>query len=103
MFNINGINWDIKRVSFNHPSIRRIDNSVALASCDNTTKTIYLSETIPKDKLKKVLCHEITHAAMFSYGVDMSLEQEELIADLIATYGGEIIDVTNRIFSRMTQ
>ena len=103
MFNINGVNWDIKRVSFNHPSIRRIDNSVALASCDNTTKTIYLSETIPKDKLKKVLCHEITHAAMFSYGVDMSLEQEELIADLIDTYGGEIIDVTNRIFSRMTQ
>lgn len=37
--------------------------------------------------LKKILCHEITHAAMFSYNVDLSIEQEELVADLIATYG----------------
>ena len=51
--------------------------------------------------LKKVLCHEIVHAAMFSYNVDLTLEQEELIADLIATYGQEIIDITNTIFSKI--
>ena len=103
MFNINGVNWDIKRVSFNHPSIRRIDNSVALASCDNTTKTIYLSETIPKDKLKKVLCHELTHAAMFSYDIDLSFQQEEILADLIATYGQEIVHATNLVFKRIIE
>jgi len=37
--------------------------------------------------MKKVLCHELTHAAMFSYGIELSIEQEELLADLIATYG----------------
>ena len=41
--------------------------------------------------MKKVLCHEITHAAMFSYNVNLSLEQEELVADLISTYGEEIV------------
>ena len=51
--------------------------------------------------MKKVLCHEITHAAMFSYNVFLSIEQEELLADLIATYGQEIIDITNRIFLRI--
>jgi len=51
--------------------------------------------------LKKVLCHEITHAAMFSYDVNLSIEQEELLADLIATYGEEIIEVTNRIFRKI--
>jgi hypothetical protein len=38
---------------------------------------------------------------MFSYGVYMTVDQEELIADLIATYGEEIIEVTNRIFSKI--
>jgi hypothetical protein len=37
--------------------------------------------------MKKVLCHELTHAAMFSYNVDLNYQQGELIADLVATYG----------------
>lgn len=102
MFNINGYWWDIKLVSRNHPEIRRNDNSIALASCNANTQTIYISEEVPGYKLKKVLCHEITHAAMFSYDVDMTVEQEELVADLIATYGAEIIEVTNRIFDRIS-
>lgn len=101
MFNINGIDWEIKKVSPNHPKIRRDNGEYALASCDNETKTIYMSEKIPCWKIKKVLCHEITHAAMFSYKVYMTIDQEELLADLIATYGGEIIDVTNRIFYKI--
>ncbi len=51
--------------------------------------------------LKKVLCHEIVHAAMFSYNVDLTLEQEELVADLIATYGEEIIEITNQMFKKI--
>jgi len=51
--------------------------------------------------LKKVLCHEITHAAMFSYNVNLSLEQEELVADLISTYGEEIVYITNKIFTKL--
>ena len=51
--------------------------------------------------LKKVLCHELTHAAMFSYNVELSLEQEELLADIIATYGEEIIQITNTLFYKI--
>ena len=103
MFNINGVDWEIKLVSPNHPKVKRSNGSEALGSCDDTTKTIYISEAVPDFKLKKVLCHEITHAAMFSYNVSLNLDQEELVADLIATYGAEIIDVTNRIFSRIAK
>ena len=53
--------------------------------------------------IKKVLCHEVVHAAMFSYNVEISLEEEELLADLFATYGQEIIDITNRIFLRLKE
>ena len=38
---------------------------------------------------------------MFSYNINLEYSQEELIADLIATYGEEIIEVTNRIFSHL--
>ena len=101
MFKINGIWWDIKKVSPNHPKVKKVNGKYALAACDDDTKTIYLSWNIPSWKLKKVLCHEITHAAMFSYEVYMTVDQEELVADLIATYGEEIIEVTNRIFNKI--
>lgn len=101
MFEINHINWNIKLVSFNHPKVRRSDGSFALGACDDTTKTIYISEDVPSYKIKKVLCHEITHAAMFSYNVNLNIDQEELIADLIATYGEEIIAITNKIFTKI--
>ena len=102
MFNINGFYWNIKIVSSHHPKLRRQDGTFALGSCDAIEQLIYLSEDIPNYKIKKVLCHEITHAAMFSYNVALNEDQEELIADLIATYGQEIINVTNRIFLRIS-
>ena len=40
---------------------------------------------------------------MFSYGVNLTAEQEELLADLVATYGQEIISTTNSLFVRLKQ
>lgn len=72
-----------------------------IGMCDNDTKIIYLADNLSERMLKKVLCHEIVHAAMFSYQVTLTLDQEELLADIIATYGDEIIEVTNRVFKKL--
>lgn len=80
--------------------LRRSDGSYTIASCDDDDKTIYINRDLSGFMLRKVLCHEITHAAMFSYNVYLSLDQEELLADLIATYGNEIISIANDIFKR---
>lgn len=80
---------------------KQIGGSVSIGACDDDTKTIYISYEIPRRKLKKVLCHEITHAAMFSYNVDLSIQQEEILADLIATYGQEIVGITNCLNNRI--
>ena len=64
---------------------------------------IVLNENLSPQMMKKVLCHEIAHAAMFSYNVDLSIDQEELLADLMATYGQEIIGKTNVIFNRIRE
>ena len=77
------------------------NNKYTIGVCEDRTKTIYLSNRLRGNLLKKVLCHELVHAAMFSYDVELDLEQEELLANLIATYGEEIIQKTNEIFRRL--
>lgn len=79
----------------------RSDGSYAIGACDDPLKTIFISNELESPLIKKVVCHEITHAAMFSYDIELSFEQEELLADLMATYGSEIIEVTNQIFTKM--
>lgn len=101
MFQINGEWWRVELVPQNHYKLYRSDGSLTIGACDDFDKTIYINEHLYGALLKKVLCHEITHAAMFSYNVRLSLEQEELLADLIATYGDEIIAVTNKIFKKL--
>lgn len=101
MFKINGLSWHIVFVHPSHPMLHRSDGSLTIGSCDNSTQTIYLSDALKGTMLKKVLCHELTHAAMFSYGVKLTLKQEELLADLLATYGDEIISMTDKIFNKI--
>ena len=103
MFTINGITWKVKFTNPRNSIFIRGDGVHTFGVCDNDTKTIYLSENLEGSMLKKVLCHEIVHAAMFSYNVYLSLEQEEVIADIIATYGKEIINITNKVFRKLQQ
>lgn len=101
MFTINNKQWNIK---FVYPDNSMLWNGTdfALGACDGPTQIIYISNILKGYKLKKVLCHEIVHAAMFSYDIGLNYEQEELLADLIATYGEEIIKVTNEMFKRLS-
>jgi hypothetical protein len=101
LFNINGEEWGIIAVKPNDFHLRRADGGFAVGVCDDNLKTIFVATGLSLVFLKKVLCHEIVHAAMFSYNVELTLEQEELIADLIATYGEEIFDVTNQMFKKI--
>ncbi len=103
MIKINNIKWDIKFVPLDSYLLSREDGSTAIGVCDDNLKTIFICNTLQGDFLKKVLCHEITHAAMFSYDVELTIDQEELIADLIATYGEEIVEITNKIFKKINK
>lgn len=101
MVKINGETWRVFLVSPNHPMLLRPNGQHTLGACNDPAKGIYIVEGLDEFKFKKVLCHELTHAAMYSYNVDLTIEQEELLADLIATFGQEIIRETNRIFIRI--
>lgn len=70
---------------------------------DREMQTIYVSDALHGRFLRKVLLHEICHSAMFSYGIDMSVDQEELFCDLLATYGDEIITITDSVFKALSE
>ena len=100
MFLINNVYWKVAFVDPNFPLLQRMDGSYTIGACDNLTRTIYINKMLQGSLLKKVLCHQITHAAMFSYNVDLSVQQQELIADLLSTYGEEVY-ITNKIFTKL--
>lgn len=103
MININGEEWRIALVPPLDPVLLRSDHSYTIGVCDDTTKTIYINKELNQKYIQKVLCHELTHAAMFSYNIELTWEQEEILADLIATYGQEIVYITNLVFNRITE
>jgi hypothetical protein len=87
MININGEDWRIFITSSNHPALMRPDGSYTLGCCDDSVKIIYIVEGLNDFYFKKVLCHELVHACMYSYNVELNYYQEEMLADIIATYG----------------
>lgn len=101
MININGENWRIFLVSPNHPALRTPTGLTSLGCCDDLLKSIFIDENVNDFYLKKVLCHELVHACMYSYNILLNDYQEEVLADLIATYGQEIVHMTNSIFKRL--
>ena len=102
MFLINNVYWKVALVSPDFPLLQRISGEYSIGACDNLTRTIYINKTLNDSLFKKVLCHEITHAAMFSYNVSLTLEQEEVIADIISTYGEQIVYITNKVFNKLS-
>ena len=101
MININGEDWEVLLVSPDSPSLIRNDGSQTIGMCDDHLKIIYISDNLSNELTKKVLCHELTHAAMFSYNINLTHEQEELLANLISIYGQEIVHMTNLLFKRI--
>ena len=100
-FIINGILWQVVQVPPTYPMLLTPFGNFTLGCCDNDNKIIYIAQGLGWEKFKKVLCHEITHAAMFSYNVYLTYDQEELIADILSTYGDEVITITNKVFRKI--
>ena len=103
MYQINGKTWYIRLVRSDSPMLMRSDGNYTVGMCDRETQTIYISELLQGKFFRKVLIHEVCHSAMFSYGIDMSVEQEELFCGLVATYGDEIIGIVDNMFRLLSE
>lgn len=101
MFDINGYDWDVVYVRPGSSMLTRSNGTATLGTCDISARTIYISNRLPEYMRKRVLIHEICHASMASYHIELTIDQEELLCDLMATYGEEVISIANKIFKRL--
>ena len=102
-FMMNGIEWNVYKVPSYSDMLRRSDNSYTVGMCDFSNRSIFLCNKLSGQFLRKVLIHEVCHSAMSSYSIDMSVEQEELFCDLVATYGDEIIGIVDSMFRLLSK
>lgn len=84
---INHEHWDVQFVHPNHPCLQLPDGSYTIGACNDKFKTIFINRRLNEFYTKKVLLHEISHAIVFSYNLSISYHTEEMLSDLIATYG----------------
>lgn len=98
--NINNINWKIKFVPASSGELMRYDGTYTIGMTDNRKKTIFLYNDLNESLLYKVFCHELVHAFCFSYDLNFSVKEEERMADFIATYGKDILDMTDEMMGR---
>lgn len=93
--------WDIRYVSPHDKRLMRSDGSYSVGVTDSVEQTIYISDMLSGKFLEKVMCHEIVHAYIFSYGIYIPLEEEERIADFVASYGKDIMDITDSVIAEI--
>lgn len=101
MFVINGKIWRVKVVRSDYPLLRQPNGQFAVGVCDYSYKLICISDKLRGREFKITLCHEIVHAAMFSYNIKLDHDEEEFLAEFIAQYGPEIIHVTDTVFKKI--
>lgn len=105
MFTINGIDWEIIYVNPFSDDLRRSDGSLTVGVTDMPKRSVFLSDKLRGAFLRKVLAHELVHCFMFSYSIHIPIEEEEYIADWVATYGTDLIylldDLMRGIISRV--
>ena len=97
------VNFKIQRLNWTLRLVEDLDTD-----CGQTFYRdclIEISDTLPKDMLKRTIIHELTHAFRWSYGHLSSVEiagwpseaVEELIANTVETYGQDILEMANTI------
>lgn len=97
MIYINGTEWGVEIVSPFHPSLLTPEGTIALGCCDDWLKTIFVNGNQSKAHIKRTLAHEIVHAIMYSYNIDIDDYTEEILA----TYGEDLVFLSNMIYKKL--
>lgn len=103
MFIINNTQWIIVFCDAYSDNLRRSDGSLTVGMTDNNTKCVYLSDMLQGKFLRKVVAHELVHCFCFSYDIYIPIEQEEFMADWVATYGEDLIYLLDDIMRNITK
>lgn len=90
-FEINGVKWNIEFVQPWSDRLTRSDGSRTVGVAFLNENTIYIAKTAHGAFLRRILSHELVHAFCLSYSIFISIDEEERLADWVATYGTELV------------
>lgn len=100
-FGMNGRIWHVVRVGPDSPALVDRTGRRTVATTDDRSGLVCLSDELSGDRLARVAAHEATHAAMVSFGLDRELAEivppenlvraEEWCCNLVADYGAGIL------------
>ena len=79
MYQMNGKTWNIVFVEHYSNMLQRSDGSCTVGMCDNSAQTIYIADNLQGKFQRKVLMHVAAHSAMFSYGLEIQVEQKKMV------------------------
>lgn len=100
-FYVNNTRWDIKYVPPNSEHLKNSLGICTLGVCDNSQKTIFLSNRLSGKMLDKVICHELTHVYSFENDYVMDIQTEEIVADFMSLFGRDIIYLADEIMGNL--
>lgn len=84
-------------MSPNSEMLKREDGTTTVGMTDLSNHKIYISNNIHGLFLRKVICHEITHAYCMSKKIYIPYKYEEYFCDLVATFGSDIVELSKCI------
>lgn len=100
-FEINGVKWNIVFVEPYDGCLMRSDGSRTVGMTDGNKNIVCLSKMLRGAFLRRVLAHELCHSFAISYNIHMPMEEEERLADWIATYGTELVYLLDDLMCTM--
>lgn len=98
---INGIEWHISFVTPNSNELQRNNGTYTIGMTDKLKQHIYLADNLDGSTLYDVVCHELVHAFCLSYDIYLTVETEEMLAEFVATYSHDILQLTDDVIGEM--
>lgn len=106
-----GKRWCVRIVPPSSPLLVDRTGRRTVAVTDPSTHIISVSSAISGDFLKRVLAHELTHAAMESHGINRAIRGmvppggvvpvQEMASNVVADYGARIVGESERLHFEM--
>lgn len=95
--------WIVFDVPRNYIKLKKQNGSYVLGATYCDERAIYMNRDLSSFKYERVLAHEITHAFIYEYGINIEREEEEKIANLFAEHGREMIAIVDNILMQIME
>lgn len=95
---INGLKWKVYFVKSSSPKLADDDNNTSfLGVAYRKDCEIYIDKSLNKPLRKQTVIHELVHALLFSYGIDIEGATEENVCDFIGAHLDELVRLKEAI------